>query len=444
LRARAARLAPDETAGLAARRSALSLMAAVLDDGRSLDAAKTDASLTALSGPERARAGDLAAAALRWLAPVDALIADFADRPPTAPATAARDALRLAVTEVGALDTPPHAAVDAAVRLTKGHARSAPLAGLVNAVARRAVAVAPARLADPQARAAATPAWLRRRLKKAWGGPAAEAIAAAQLCDAPLDVTPRDPAAAPALAAALGADILPTGSLRIWDGPQITVAPGYAEGAWWVQDAAAAIPARLLGPVAGRRVLDLCAAPGGKTLQLAAAGARVTALDIAEPRLGRLRENLARTGLSAEIVCADALDWAPPAPFEAVLLDAPCTATGTLRRHPDIAHLRRDADVAAQAALQDRLLDAAWAMVAPGGRLVFCTCSTLPEEGEARARAFAARHADAAPVSITAEAVGDAALIGPGLAGGGWLRCLPHLWDGGLDGFFAARFDRVG
>ena len=426
--------------GLAPRRAALGMIAAVLDDGRSLDAAKADAAMAALSGPERARAGDLAAATLRWLAPVDALLATLMRQPIAARAHVARDALRLAAAEVGALGAAPHAAVDAAVRLTKADRRAAPLAGLVNAVARRAAEAAPAHLADPAARAQAAPEWLMRRLRAEYGA-AADAIAAAQLTDASLDLTVRDPAEAALWSQRLGATPTPSGSLRLARGVQLTALPGYAEGAWWAQDASAAIPARLMGAVAGKRVLDLCAAPGGKTMQLAAQGARVTALDIADARLERLRENLARTGLQAEIVVADALEWRPDAPFDAVLLDAPCTATGTLRRHPDIAHLRRDSDLGPLVALQDRMLDAAWGMVAPGGRLVFCTCSLLPQEGEARARAFRARTPDAAAVPVTAGEVGDAALIGPG----GWLRARPDFWPdlGGMDGFFAARFDRM-
>jgi 16S rRNA (cytosine967-C5)-methyltransferase len=310
----------------------------------------------------------------------------------------------------------------------------------VNAVARRAAEAAPAALAADEARAEALPPWLIARLRKAYGGQGAAAIVAASLSDPPTDLTARDPATPADWAARLGGRLTPTGSIRLDRRGQISALPGFAEGAWWAQDAAAAIPARLLGPVAGRRVLDLCAAPGGKTLQLAAAGADVTALDVSDDRLNRLRENLSRTGLSARIVTADALDWRPDALFDAVLLDAPCTATGTLRRHPDIAHLRRADDVARMAALQDWLLDAAWAMVAPGGRLVFCTCSLLPEEGEARARAFRARTPDAEPAPVTPEEAGDPALVTPQ----GWLRCRPDLWaeDGGMDGFFAARFER--
>ncbi len=417
------------------------MLAAVLDGGRSLDAAKADAAAGALPPSDRARAGDLAAATLRWLRPIDALLAGLMRQPIAPSAALARDALRLVAAEVGAMGAPAHAAVDAAVRLAKADRRAAPLAGLVNAVARRAAEAAPQALADPAAPLAALPEWLARRLRKAWGGAGAASLAAALVRDAALDLTPRDPAEVDRWAGALSAERLPTGSLRLSRPGQLTALPGYAEGAWWAQDAASALPARLLGDVAGLRALDLCAAPGGKTLQLAAAGAQVTALDASAQRLGRLRENLARTGLSADVVCADALDWRPAEAFPAVLLDAPCTATGTARRHPDILHLRREADVAQMVALQDRLLDAAWAMVAPGGRLVFCTCSLLPEEGEARARAFLARTADAVGLPLGPDELGEPALVGPG----GWLRARPDLWPdrGGMDGFFAARFAKA-
>jgi 16S rRNA (cytosine967-C5)-methyltransferase len=230
--------------------------------------------------------------------------------------------------------------------------------------------------------------------------------------------------------------VLPTGSLRLARPGQISALPGFAEGAWWVQDAAAALPARMLGEVAGREVLDLCAAPGGKTLQLAAAGARVTALDASEPRLGRLRENLARTGLGAEIVVADALAWQPGRQFDAILVDAPCSATGTIRRHPDLPHIRRPTDLAALTELQARLLARAWHWLAPGGRIVFCTCSLLPAEGEDQVARFLAAHADASVVRPDPTALG----IAPGwIDAAGGLRLRPDYWPerGGMDGFHA-------
>lgn len=426
--------APDPH-GLRPRAAALRLISAVLDDGRSLDAARGDADMLALAAPERARAADLAGAVLRWLGPLDACLAGLMQRPPGAKARTARDALRLAVAELCVLGTPAHAAVDAAVRLAKADTASAALAGLVNAVARRAAAAPPRLEAE-----AALPRWLLRQLEQAWGD-AAPALCAALAEPAATDLTLRDASAASDWAARLGAGMLPTGSLRLRNPGQITALPGFAEGAWWVQDAAAAIPARLLAVRPGERVLDLCAAPGGKTMQLAAAGAAVTALDADPKRLERVAENLARTGLAARLVAADALGWTPEAPFPAILLDAPCSATGTLRRHPDLVHLRRESDVAALAALQDRLLDAAWAMLAPGGRMVFCTCSLLPEEGEARAAAFLARTPDARRMPLTATEAGDATLVNAD----GELRTRPDLWrgSGGLDGFFAVRLARL-
>jgi 16S rRNA (cytosine967-C5)-methyltransferase len=282
------------------------------------------------------------------------------------------------------------------------------------------------------------PGWLAGALARDWGPDAARAAAEAHLSPAPHDLTPAAPGDAAALADELEARLLPTGTVRLTTRPQLSALPGYAAGAWWVQDAAAALPARLVPRGAGR-VLDLCAAPGGKTMQLAAAGARVTALDLSEPRMGRLRENLRRTGLQAETVTADALEWRPEAPYDAILLDAPCTATGTIRRHPDLPHRTDGSALAELTALQARLLDRAWGWLAPGGVLVFCTCSLLRAEGEAQADAFLARTPDAALASIALE---DA--IPPDFVAEGRLRTRPDGWPelGGLDGFFAARFVR--
>jgi 16S rRNA (cytosine967-C5)-methyltransferase len=239
----------------------------------------------------------------------------------------------------------------------------------------------------------------------------------------------------------LQAELLPTGSLRRAAGGAIDVLPGFAEGAWWVQDAAAALPARLLGEVAGRPVIDLCAAPGGKTLQLAAAGARVTAIDRSAPRLERLRQNLARLGLHADVLAADAAEYRPPEPAAAVLLDAPCSATGTIRRHPDVARTRRPGDLAALAGVQDRLLDAALAMLRPGGLLVYCVCSLQPEEGPARIDALLQRDTGVERLPIAAAEIGGLAAA---ITADCDLRTLPSHWAeiGGLDGFFACRLRR--
>jgi len=421
--------------GVAARAAAAALVSGVLEDGRSLAEQAEGRALGGLAGPDRARAQALAATVLRRLGRIDATLAPLLRKPPP---PLARQALRIAVAELRIDGVPPHAAVDAAVRLVRGEARTRALAGLVNAVARRAAADPGLWEAAPEA---GLPDWLDGPVRAAWGGAAAEAVAAAHLRPAPLDLTPREAASASGLAEALGAEVLPTGSLRRAAGAQVSALPGFAEGAWWVQDAAAALPARMLGPVAGSRVLDLCAAPGGKTLQLAAAGAAVTAVDLSEARLGRLRENLARCGLAAEVVAADALDWRPDGRFDAILLDAPCSASGTIRRHPDLPHLREGRDLAPLLALQARLLERAWDWLAPGGRLVYAVCSLLPVEGEDRAAAFLATHPDAARAPVAA---GTAGIPQEWIDGAGALRTRPDFWAarGGVDGFYAVAIER--
>jgi 16S rRNA (cytosine967-C5)-methyltransferase len=423
--------------GLAARRAAAALVAGVLDEGRMLsDLSGPDGALAPLAPGERARAQALAGQVLRHLGRIDAVLAPhLRKRPPPA----AMNALRLAAAEVHLDAVPPHAAVDGAVRLVRGAPHGRHLAGLVNAVARRVAADWDAWAAAPDA---GLPGWLDAPVRAAWGNAAADAIAEAHRRAPPLDLTPRVLADAAHWAERLDADVLPTGTLRRSAGGQVSALPGFAEGAWWVQDAAAALPARMLGPVTGLQVLDLCAAPGGKTLQLAAAGAHVTALDASAPRLERLRQNLARTGLAAGIVEADALVWQPDAAFDAVLLDAPCTASGTIRRHPDLPHLGRGGDLAALTALQGPLLARAWGWVRPGGRLVYCTCSLLTAEGEAQAAAFLARHPDARMLAPDPDALG----VEPGwLDATGALRTRPDFWPdrGGIDGFYAAAFEKA-
>lgn len=420
-----------EVPGLAARRGALALLSAVFDYGAMLgDGAEG-------SGAERAEARGLAELVLRRLGQLDAVLAQFVERPP---AGAGRQILRLMAAELLFGGTPPHAAVDMGVRLAGGDRKTARLKGLVNAVGRRLAENGAALVASQDAARLNCPGWLWQALSRDWGEDRARVVAEAHLAGAPLDLTPRVPGDAAALAEELGGRVLSTGSIRLEGRPQVTALPGFEAGAWWVQDAAASLPARLVPEVAGRRVLDLCAAPGGKAMQLAASGTQVTALDISTPRMERLRENLERTGLEAEIVVADALEWEPARAFDAVLLDAPCTATGTIRRHPELPYRIDKRSLSALVELQARLMDRAWSWLAPGGVLVFCTCSLFRAEGEDQAAAFLSRTADAVAMPVSTE---DGVL--PELIDDGWLRTRPDLWAdrGGLDGFFAARFRRA-
>ncbi|MFQ5623753.1 MAG: RsmB/NOP family class I SAM-dependent RNA methyltransferase [Paracoccaceae bacterium] len=423
--------------GLAARKAAITLVHGVLANRRMMSdlAAGRDSPLAALAPQERARAQMLATAVLRHLQPIDAVLDRFLDRPPP---PAVRDALRLAAAELLVVGSAAHGAVDSAVRIVKSEPEAKRHAGLVNAVARRIAGEGPALWSAHRAQTLPPP--LRKRLRKAWGKGALMRIEAAHAAGAPLDLTLRDAAGAAQWAGVLGADVLPTGSLRLRRGGQVSALPGFAEGAWWVQDAAAAVPARLLPDIEGRRALDLCAAPGGKTMQLAAAGAQVTALDVSAQRLSRVDENLARTGLKAELAAADALAWSPPRHFDAILIDAPCSATGTIRRHPDLPFVRPDAAIAELTALQSALLERAAGWLNPGGRMVFCTCSLLPAEGEDQARAFLGRHRGWHAVAPDGVAGLDPAWIGPE----GGLRLRPDYWPelGGMDGFFAIALEK--
>jgi len=348
--------------------------------------------------------------------------------------------LAIGAAQVLFLDVPDHAAVDTTIRLAQEDHRLRHAGGLVNAVLRRMVREREAILAgiDPTADA---PAWLLDRWTARYGEAIASRIAEAHRVPASLDLTVKDDAAG--WAERLQGLLLPTGSIRIPARTAVRDLPGFADGAWWVQDAAAALPARLLAVKPGERVADFCAAPGGKTAQLAAASAEIVAVDRSAKRLARLTENLERLKLTAETRVADATILDAP-PFDAILLDAPCSATGTLRRHPDVAWTKDEMDVRRLADLQRRLLDAAARLLRPGGRLVYCTCSLEPEEGEEQAASFLARHPDFARAPVTADEVGGLTdLVSPA----GDLRTLPfHLSvdgaRGGLDGFFAARFVR--
>lgn len=415
-----------------ARLAALDLLTAALARKAGLEQALEAGRFGKLDGQDRAFARALVMATLRHLGPIDRALAARIEREPPEPV---RMILRLGAAQLFWLDTPAYAAVDSSVALAEAGRDTRGFKPLVNAVLRRLGREGPP-IVDP---ATLAPPWLYARWRAAYGQADAAAIAALIAEEPATDLTVRDPADAPALAEALEAEQLPGGSLRRVGRGRVEEWPGFDEGRWWVQDAAAAIPARLLDASPGEAVLDLCAAPGGKTLQLAAAGAAVTAVDRSAARLRRLADALARTKLSAEVIVADAESWDDKRAFDAVLLDAPCTSSGTFRRNPDVLWTLSPRDIAKLAETQARLLDAAAARVKPGGRLVYCVCSLEPEEGEAQARGFLKRHPDFATAPADPAACGAPAAS---LTPDGWLRLLPHQMPGGMDGFFVARFVR--
>jgi 16S rRNA (cytosine967-C5)-methyltransferase len=418
-----------------ARGVALDLLQAVLRRRRPLDEAIGAHRLMArLATRDRGFARLLVATTLRRLGEIDQALRPLLQKPLSAKASPVADALRLGACQILFLGTPAHAAVGETVALVAGLGALAGYKGLVNAVLRRLDRERPT--TDPRLN---TPDWLALSWSRAYGDAAASAIAAAHLKEAPLDLSVKSDAQG--WAERLGAEILPTGSLRLGDSAgAVEALPGFAEGAWWVQDMAASLPARLLGRPA--RAIDLCAAPGGKTAELATAGIAVTAVERSPARLRRLRQNLARLSLAAEVVEADAASWRPERPAEAVLLDAPCSATGTIRRHPDLPWLKRREHIAPLAELQDRLLDNALAMTRPGGTIVYATCSLEPEEGPERIAALFARGAPVERLAIQPSEVGG---LGQLVTGEGDLRTLPcHLAErGGMDGFYACRLRRL-
>ena len=423
-----------------ARAVAVDLVGAVLRRKRPLDDAIDDSpNMSTLAPRDRAFARLLVATVLRRLGQIDALIAHCLNSPLPPRAAAVHDMLRLGIAQLLFLRTPQHAAVATTVDLA-GARGFLTYKGLVNAVLRRLSLEGPNLAAQQDAARLNTPDWLWQAWSQAYGETIARDIATAHLKEAPLDISVRGDRQK--WAVALEAAIMPTGTLRRGSGGAIMALPGYQEGAWWVQDAAAAIPATLFGPIAGKRVIDLCAAPGGKTAQLAVAGANVTAIDRSPRRLQRLKNNLMRLHLEADCVSGDAGNWQPSEPVPYVLLDAPCTATGAIRRHPDVPHLKSMDDVHRLAAVQERLLDAAVAMLAPGGTLIYCTCSLQPEEGPQQIERILAREAPVRRRPIVAEEIGG---LKECLTGDGDLRTFPcHLADtDGLDGFYAARLVRV-
>jgi len=406
-----------DTSGLPARRAALKLLDAVLRRGETLETAEAAAMRGVNAPADRALARAIAGEVLRWLADLDALI-DSATKKNLPEDAKPRTVLRMMLAQWLRLDTPPHAVIATALPLLAGGPRR--LAhGVFSTLHKRSIALPPVPTLPPDVAAR-------------WGERAVP-ISAGLAEPPPLDLTLRDPAATGEWAERLGGVSLATGHVRLPRGASVAELPGYGEGAWWVQDFAASLPARLPGAGKGRRALDLCAAPGGKALQLASAGWQVTALDKSDKRLDRLRENLRRTGLDAKIWIADALTWEPAEPFDAILLDAPCTATGTCRRHPDVLHRIGPRQIAEMAELQARLLERAQRWLKPGGVLVYAVCSLEREEGEEQAA-----RVTLAPLPITAAELPAGLEPTPE----GWLRTDPGMLAGrgGLDGFFVARW----
>ncbi|MDX2275193.1 MAG: transcription antitermination factor NusB [Hyphomonadaceae bacterium] len=418
------------------RIAAADILSAITDEGRALDdALSATPSFSELEGRDRAFARAMVAAALRRLGGIDAILAQFLQKPLPEDAVLGRATLRIGAAQVLVLGTPAHAAVGETVAAANMRSKTRGFAKLMNAVLRLVAEQGPA-LLEAQPPGADLPAWLYTRWRAAYGAQAAE-IARALREEPPLDLSVKDDAAG--WATRLLGELSATGSVRLRAPSPVDELAGFETGAWWVQDAAAALPAKLLGDVRGLNVLDLCAAPGGKTLQLAAAGANVTAVDRDAKRLERLEQNLARTRLAAKVICADALKLNIREPFDAVLLDAPCTSTGTLRRHPDIAWLRRPDDVRTLSGLQSALLAKAAGFVKPGGRLIYAVCSLEPEEGPGVV-------AQALESGVwRREPVSNGELPAEFITPEGDMRTLPAHWPeiGGLDGFYASRLIRA-
>ena len=441
--------------GLAARKAAQNILSDVLRKKRPLDAAIAEAlSRTQLAPRDAGFARTIAATSLRRFGQLEALIRAFVPKaPPPHKAGPTLEILIAGACELLFLNVAPHAAVDAANRLAQADSKAVHFKALINAVLRRIAREGTNVTAKQDEAALNTPDWLWPRWIEHYGENTARAIAAAHLEIPPLDLTFQRHAAPPVRNGESrqspdglytefeDATLLAPGRLRLKHAGRVEDLPGYQGGRWWVQDFAASLPARLLGDVAAKRVIDLCAAPGGKTAQLAAKGGLVTAVDVAPERLDLVRENLNRLRLSAELVISDARDWRPSEPAPFVLLDAPCMATGTIRRHPDLPWLKSAADLQITESLQSELLDAAADMTASGGTLVYAVCSLEPEEGEQQVEAFLRRNGNFARVPITADEVFDAAFV----SADGDLKTLPCSWAerGGMDGFYAARLTRL-
>ena len=442
---------PSEVPGLAARRIAADVVDGVLHKRRTLDdqldGTGAHPGLKHLADRDRALMRRLVATTLRRLGTLGHVLSRLLDRGVPTDAPRAQSALLIGAAQILWMDVPDHAAVDLSVRLVQADRRAAKYAGLVNAVLRRCAREGASLVEEVKGQSLDIAPWLLARWATHYGAEIAQEIAAALGHEPSLDLTVRSEPAQ--WATRLHGEALPTGTVRTLLHGSVTMLPGFAEGQWWVQDAAAALPARLFGDIAGRNIVDLCAAPGGKTAQLAQAGARVTAVDRSPARMARLKDNMARLQLEVDTVVSDAAEWQPAESggFDGILVDAPCTSTGTIRRHPDVGWLRQETDVATLSTLQKRLVRKAAALVKSGGMLVYCTCSLEPEEGEQVIEELLAAETELRRLPISPSEVAGLSDI---VTSAGDLRTLPcHLPHqdprlGGLDGFYAARLVRGG
>ena len=415
--------------GLGPRKAAVYLLDQVTGQGKLLPELIGEGALQHLTPEDRARAQRLATETLRGLARADRMLARFVQKTPP---LAVRNVLRLCTVELSQGEA-AHGVVNAGVELVARNKRTSSMKGLVNAVLRKVAAEGPegwAKLAIPR-----MPGWLRGPLKDAYGPEVVAAIEAAQFAGAPVDLTVKGDGAQ--LAQTLGGQVLPNGSVRLADAGQVSALAGFDDGDWWVQDAAAALPVQIMAPQKGEKILDLCAAPGGKTMQLAAAGAQVTAVDASAGRMRRVGENLERTKLQAATVVSDAFAF-DEGGFDAVLLDAPCSATGTIRRHPDLPYAKDGSEFGMLIDQQARMIDHALTLLKPGGRLLFCTCSLLPDEGEVQVEEALARHPG---LTVDADALDQPGIDPAWRTDEGGLRLRPDFWAdlGGMDGFYIAQ-----
>jgi len=446
--AEAQRLEAERHPGLQVRLAAALILNDIVAKGHALDERfapeAVPSRITGFDARDRALTRSIVTVALRRLGTIRAALTDLLEKGLPRPVAHLEWTLIAAAAQILFLDVPDHAAVDLAVRATRLEAKNVPFASLVNGVLRNLIRARDKILAESNPLEHDTPPWLAARWRKTYGEEAARAIARANREEPTLDLTVKADAAG--WAARLGARLLPTGSLRLATHAAVSELDGFAAGEWWVQDAAAALPARLLRAGPGMRAADFCAAPGGKAAQLAVAGADVTAIDRSAERLKRLAANFERLHLRADVIVADVVNLRA-APFDCILVDAPCSATGTIRRHPDVAWTKKPGDIATLAALQTRMLDKAVELLKPGGTIVYCTCSLEPEESELQIPALLRRNPDILRSPIEAGEVGGLSEI---LNENGELRSLPsHLADAeprfsGLDGFFAARLIRRG